>query len=261
MTFANGTARSKRAREPLQLTAADRLKLAAGILPDAIVELQSQAEAGRLMKKDRDEANATKAKMARERDEAKRQAGLVRTLPLDRVMKVLGGEQDPDDPLKWNLPSLGATTIDKAKPHRFFSERANGGGAIDLVKAETGWDFDQAVRFLGTEFTATAVAADAAHMAALTVGDDVRQKLTDKEAPLRLEDRAPAAAEADWSAVDKGAGRGRDRRRNHPKRNRHWRPGGHAPRRTHHVSMDPALTTPVSAVGFQLAGDQRRFHG
>jgi len=191
------------AREPLQLTAADRLKLAAGITPDAIVELQSQAEAGRLMKKDRDEANATKAKMARERDEAKRQAGLVRTLPLDRVMKVLGGEQDPDDPLKWNLPSLGATTIDKAKPHRFFSERANGGGAIDLVKAETGWDFDQAVRFLGTEFTATAVAADAAHMAALTVGDDVRQKLTDKEAPLRLEDRAPAAAEADWSAAIK----------------------------------------------------------
>jgi len=191
------------AREPPELSMADRLKLAAGIIPDVIVDLQSQAESGRLMKKERDEAKATAAKVARERDEAKRQANLVRTLPLDRVMLILGGEQDPADPWKWNLLSLGATTIDKAKPHRFFSEQANGGGAIDLVKAETGWDFDQAVRFLGTEFTATAVAADAAHMAALMVGDDVRRKLTNKEAPLRLEDRAPAAVEADWGVVKK----------------------------------------------------------
>lgn len=187
-----------------ELLAADRFMLGLGKLPKTIVDLQAQAESARFLKKQRDEARANVAMLARERDEAKRQASLVRTLPLDRVMRVLGGEQDAADDRRWNLPSLGVTTIDKDKPHRFFSERANkgGAGAIDLVKAETGWDFDQAVRFLGTEFTATAVAADAAHMAALTVGDDVRQKLTDKEAPLRLEDRAPAA-QAERSVVEK----------------------------------------------------------
>jgi hypothetical protein len=174
-------------------------------LPNAIVDLQTQAESARLLKKQRDEARATVAKLARERDEAKRQASLVRTVPLDRVMKMLGGEPDAVDKWRWTLPSLGATIINKDKPYRFYSERLSkgGGGAIDLVVAETGWDVRAAVRFLGTELDATEIAADAAHMAALMVGDDVRQKLTDKEAPLRLEDRAPAAAEAERSVVEK----------------------------------------------------------
>ncbi len=189
------------AYEPPELSTMDRLSLAAGKLPQTIVDLQSQAESARLVMKERDEAKAIVAKLARELDEAKHQANLVRTVPLDRVMAMLGGVNDAADKWRWTLPSLGATIINKDKPYRFYSERLSkgGGGAIDLVVAETGWDARAAVRFLGTELAAADIAADAAHMAALRETGLVQGKLTQQ--PASLEDRAPAA-EGERSVVE-----------------------------------------------------------
>ena len=125
--------------------------------------------------------------------EGQRIASTVRALPLAQIAKMLGGRADPGNRLRWALPSLGWISINSDKPHRFKIESTakSGGGAIDLVMAETGRDFEGAVRFLRTEVLPEDIVADAAHAAARKMGVTVHEMIKQLPAPS-LEDLAPS---------------------------------------------------------------------
>lgn len=142
--------------------------------------------------------------------EALRLAANVRPLPLEKVMTMLSGR--PSSGNRWELPSLGPVTISVAKPHRFVAERLkkSGGGAIDLVMMETGFDFARAVRFLATEFSSSDVNADHAYQAMALSRAEVAA-VFHETGPAKLEDRAPASSGDQDILIDQMAAAGIDR--------------------------------------------------
>jgi hypothetical protein len=80
------------------------------------------------------------------RDDFRRQADLVRAIPLEVVLTSWGAVRDQRDKSRWRTPR-GPLSVTGAK---FFSwrDRHGGGGAIDLVMHLGGWDARQAIGWL-----------------------------------------------------------------------------------------------------------------
>jgi hypothetical protein len=74
----------------------------------------------------------------------------LRTLPLERVLPLCGGQPDPDDRRKWRTPA-GTLSVTGAK-FMNWTEGAGGGGAIDLVIHLRSLDFKGAVDWLAGHF-------------------------------------------------------------------------------------------------------------
>src|ERR1700688_1034802 len=94
--------------------------------------------------------------MARAMDE--NDIARIRALPLEAVLRSLGAERDPKDPVRnWRLGAsritvTGARFFDHNAAgalHRMREGRAGGGGAIDLVQYLKDIGFRPAVRGLG----------------------------------------------------------------------------------------------------------------
>jgi hypothetical protein len=72
----------------------------------------------------------------------------VRSIPLESVLEGLGARRDPKDPRRnWRINESRITVKDA----KFFdhNREKGGGGAIDLVQHITGYDFKQAIGWLG----------------------------------------------------------------------------------------------------------------
>ncbi len=80
------------------------------------------------------------------RDDFRRQADAVRSIPLETVLTRWGAERDRRDRSQWRT-ERGPLSVTGAK---FFNWhlREGGGGAIDLVMHLGGWDADTAVQWL-----------------------------------------------------------------------------------------------------------------
>jgi hypothetical protein len=83
---------------------------------------------------------------AQRRDLAQR----LRTIPLERVLPLCGGQPDRDDRHKWHTPAA-TLSVTGAKFMNWTSGRG-GGGAIDLVIHLHGLDFKGAVDWLVSHF-------------------------------------------------------------------------------------------------------------
>ncbi|MBM4090019.1 MAG: nucleotidyltransferase [Planctomycetes bacterium] len=83
------------------------------------------------------------------RDDFRRQADLVREIPLEVVLTSWGAARDPRDTSRWRT-ERGPLSVNGTK---FFSWQARhgGGGAIDLVMHLGGWDARRAIRWLGRQ--------------------------------------------------------------------------------------------------------------
>ena len=81
------------------------------------------------------------------RDDFRRQADAVRSIPLKTVLTWWGAERDRCDRAQWRT-ERGPLSVTGAK---FFNwhHRKGGGGAIDLVMHLSGWDVGAAVEWLG----------------------------------------------------------------------------------------------------------------
>ena len=81
------------------------------------------------------------------RDDFRRQADLVREIPLEVVLTSWGAVRDQQDKSRWHT-ERGPLSVTGAK---FFNwhARHGGGGAIDLVMHLGGWDARQAIGWLG----------------------------------------------------------------------------------------------------------------
>lgn len=80
------------------------------------------------------------------RDDFRRQADLVRAIPLEVVLTSWGAERDRQDKSRWHTPR-GPLSVTGTK---FFNwhDCQGGGGAIDLVMHLGGWDARQAIGWL-----------------------------------------------------------------------------------------------------------------
>ena len=80
------------------------------------------------------------------RDDFRRQADLVRAIPLEVVLTSWGAVRDRRDKSQWRTPR-GPLSVTGT---RFFNWHAGhgGGGAIDLVMHLSGWDASQAIEWL-----------------------------------------------------------------------------------------------------------------
>jgi len=80
------------------------------------------------------------------RDDFRRQADLVRAIPLEVVLTSWGAVRDRHDKARWHT-ERGPLSVTGSK---FFNwhDRRGGGGAIDLVIHLGGWDPSQAIRWL-----------------------------------------------------------------------------------------------------------------
>lgn len=81
------------------------------------------------------------------RDDFRRQADLVRAIPLEVVLASWGAVRDRQDKARWHT-QRGPLSVTGTK---FFNwhDRQGGGGAIDLVIHLGGWDARQAIAWLG----------------------------------------------------------------------------------------------------------------
>lgn len=158
--------------EPEPPTVGQRLAEAVGMETD-----HSRAEAARLeaQRKRRDEAAAQrKAEQAKAKQyeaekaankarearlaELRATATQARDLPLAAVLERLGATPDPSDKKNFKTPT-GRVSVDRVK---FFNHDTGkgGGGAIDLVMAQTETDYKGAVNWLAREFGTGAVLAE-----------------------------------------------------------------------------------------------------
>ena len=158
--------------EPEPPTVGQRLAEAVGMETD-----HSRAEAARLeaQRKRRDEAAAQrKAEQAKAKQyeaekaankarearlaELRATATQARDLPLAAVLERLGATPDPSDKKNFKTPT-GRVSVDGVK---FFNHDTGkgGGGAIDLVMAQTETDYKGAVNWLAREFGTGAVLAE-----------------------------------------------------------------------------------------------------
>jgi hypothetical protein len=183
--------------EPPELGVGDKLSLAAGKLPDPVRELQAQAAAARIQKRQLDDARATITRLSRERDAVvaendrlRQEADHVRSMDLDLVVKALGGEKS-DKTGEWVLPALGRIALQGDTGRRFICSETGkkGTGAIDLVKMETCFEFPQAVRFLAVAISPEAATAGA-NADALELAESATRQVLSKS--LELKDLAPA---------------------------------------------------------------------
>ena len=85
----------------------------------------------------------------------KEQAARLRSIPLEAVLPLCGGQPDPHDKRKWHTPA-GTLSITGAKFMNWKS--AGGGGAIDLVIHLNHLDFKAAVDWLAARFPGVAPA-------------------------------------------------------------------------------------------------------
>ena len=90
------------------------------------------------------------------RDDFRRQADLVRAIPLEVVLRSWDAVPDERDKSRWRTPR-GPLSVTGTK---FFSwhDRHGGGGAIDLVMHLGGWDARQAIEWLWNHYGAGQVA-------------------------------------------------------------------------------------------------------
>ena len=95
------------------------------------------------------------------RDDFRRQADLVRAIPLEVVLTSWGAVRDRRDKSQWRTPRgpLSVTGI------KFFNwhDCQGGGGAIDLVIHLSGWDARQAIEWLSRHLGHVADASPVAH--------------------------------------------------------------------------------------------------
>lgn len=117
---------------------------------------QRKAEQAKAKQYDIEKA-ANKAREAR-LAQLRATATQARDLPLESVLERLGATRDPKDKKNWRTPA-GRITVNGAK---FFNHDTGkgGGGAIDLVMAQTETDYKGAVNWLAREFGTGAVLAE-----------------------------------------------------------------------------------------------------
>ena len=121
----------------------------------------------------------------------------LRTIPLERVLPLCGGQPDRDDRHKWHTPA-GTLSVTGAKFMNWTSGRG-GGGAIDLVIHLRRLDFKGAVdwlagHFAGAPATGTHATPAASHSA--TAAPQAGPRPTGTRA--RLPDRSTAPALRRW---------------------------------------------------------------
>jgi hypothetical protein len=89
------------------------------------------------------------------RDDFRRQADLVREIPLEVILTSWGMVRDEQDKSRWQTPR-GPLSVTGSK---FFNWQAGqgGGGAIDLVMHLGGWDARQAIDWLWDHYGAVSV--------------------------------------------------------------------------------------------------------
>ncbi len=123
-------------------------------------------------------------------------AAQARSLDLRVVIERLGGERDHYDVKKWRLDGEHITiTGEKFYNH---DRREGGGGAIDLVKHATGYDFKQAVVFLDQEVGRELALSAAAHHGAREAQEQAAQVIARGE---QVRFVAPAPAADRWPQV------------------------------------------------------------
>jgi hypothetical protein len=83
------------------------------------------------------------------RDDFRRQADLVREIPLEVVLTSWGAVRDRQDTSRWRTPR-GPLSVTGTKFYNWHTGQG-GGGAIDLVMHLGGWDARQAIGWLGRE--------------------------------------------------------------------------------------------------------------
>ena len=195
------------AREPQKATTADKLKESIGIETEhkKAVEQRQKTEFERaeffknsyegLTKKASESAASerhalNRAKSAEEKLQSlKQQSQSLRTLPLAKVLEMLGCEKHPKDPLRYRTPA-GDVWIEKNDGLRFnsFDDGAiKGRGAIDLVMQINGCDFHRAVSCLagqhGFDRTQSTVASHFAAKAEAAVQQAIQKHPTASELP------------------------------------------------------------------------------
>lgn len=91
------------------------------------------------------------------RDDFRRQADLVRAIPLEVVLSYWGAERDRQDKSRWHTPH-GPLSVTGT---RFFNWHQNhgGGGAIDLVMHLGGWEPRHAIEWLWRHLACYSVGA------------------------------------------------------------------------------------------------------
>lgn len=112
----------------------------------------------------------------------------LRAMPLDVVLEKLGATRDEKDPTKWHTQA-GDIHIEKGEGLRFNSftdPDIKGRGAIDLAMKIEGWSFDQAVKFLASEFGSERAASDLAAREAAKAMEKVQQALKTAPEPSPL---------------------------------------------------------------------------
>jgi vacuolar-type H+-ATPase subunit E/Vma4/5S rRNA maturation endonuclease (ribonuclease M5) len=121
-------------------------------------EEKAQCEAERAKAKQYDMEKANNKSREAALLELRETAVQARELPLEAVLERLDGIRDSHDKNNWKTPT-GRISINRSK---FFNHDLNkgGGGAIDLVKAQTDADYVEAVNWLAKEFGTGKVLSD-----------------------------------------------------------------------------------------------------
>lgn len=112
----------------------------------------------------------------------------LRAMPLDVVLEKLGATRDAKDLTKWHTQA-GEVHIEKGEGLRFNSftnTDIKGRGAIDLAMKIEGWSFDQAVKFLASEFGSERAAGDLAAREAAKAMERVQQAVKTAPEPSPL---------------------------------------------------------------------------
>ncbi len=119
----------------------------------ALQPVADVAATAQLAKRKQREAEATAHAAQADLERMRREAGLVRDIPLEEVLARAGYERDKYDGKKWRGVSGHITVETRHGRAKFYNHDLGigGGGAIDLVKHVTGLDFRGAVAWLGGE--------------------------------------------------------------------------------------------------------------
>lgn len=118
----------------------------------------------------------------------------LRAMPLDVVLEKLGAERDQREPRKWHTQA-GSVHIEKSDGlmfNSFSNPEIHGRGAIDLAMQVQGWTFDEAVKWLASEFGAERAAGDVAARAAARARVEVQRALETAPEPVLLPQPEPS---------------------------------------------------------------------
>jgi len=94
----------------------------------------------------------------------RKQADILRAIPLKAVLLASGAQADPRDPSKWHT-AMGVLSVNGIKFIN-WKQGGSGGGAIDLVMHLHGMDFTAAIQWLAQRFSPS-MASDSSRPAAL----------------------------------------------------------------------------------------------